>query len=234
MTETRFGALLQQYRLAAGLTQEELAERARLSVRGISDLERGARGLPRKDTLQLLLQALDLSDGDQARLIAAARPLHRRCLRRGTIGTPPFPLPAHHSSGGRSKSRPSLRSSRSGTFAWSTSTGPGGTGKTRLALAVVEQVGASFPDGMVFVPLAFLADPASVAPAVAQQFRAPRNQSEQSLIDGLTDRLADHRGLLSWITSTPPPAAPLVAALLNRCPSLTVLDHESVAAAPLG
>ena len=36
-----FGELLRQHRLAAGLTQEELAERARISVRAISDLERG-------------------------------------------------------------------------------------------------------------------------------------------------------------------------------------------------
>ena len=43
MTETEFGDLLRRYRTAAGLTQEELAERAGLSTRGISDLERGAR-----------------------------------------------------------------------------------------------------------------------------------------------------------------------------------------------
>jgi DNA-binding XRE family transcriptional regulator len=43
---TDFGTLLRRYRLAAGLTQEELAERARLSVRAITDLERGARWVP--------------------------------------------------------------------------------------------------------------------------------------------------------------------------------------------
>src|SRR3954447_7739596 len=73
MTETGFGDLLRRARVAAGLTQEELAERAGLSARGISDLERGARGLPRKDTLQLLLQALDLSSAERAALVAAAR-----------------------------------------------------------------------------------------------------------------------------------------------------------------
>src|SRR3954451_8819766 len=73
MTETRFGALLQHYRLSVGLTQEELAERAGVSARGISDLERGARALPRKDTLQLLLEALDLSPADRTTLVAAAR-----------------------------------------------------------------------------------------------------------------------------------------------------------------
>src|SRR5215204_499749 len=57
MTESDFGGLLRRYRVAAGLTQEQLAERAGVSTRGISDLERGAHGLPRKDTLQLLLDA---------------------------------------------------------------------------------------------------------------------------------------------------------------------------------
>ena len=44
-TETGFGELLRHYRIAAGLTREELAERAGVSTRGNSDLERGVRGL---------------------------------------------------------------------------------------------------------------------------------------------------------------------------------------------
>ncbi|HYU72004.1 MAG TPA: helix-turn-helix transcriptional regulator, partial [Ktedonobacteraceae bacterium] len=50
-----FGTLLKRYRLAAGLTQEELADQATLSRRGIADLERGARTQPRKETVQLLV-----------------------------------------------------------------------------------------------------------------------------------------------------------------------------------
>src|SRR5438067_2283800 len=69
-----FGALLLRYRRAAGLTQEALAERAGLSARGISDLERGARRLPRHDTLALLDAALALAPGDRAALRAAAQP----------------------------------------------------------------------------------------------------------------------------------------------------------------
>src|SRR5262245_54316257 len=65
-----FGDLLRRHRLAAGLTQEALAERTGLSVRGISDLERGARRTPQPGTVQRLLQALDLSDAARAELQA--------------------------------------------------------------------------------------------------------------------------------------------------------------------
>ena len=68
-----FGGLLRGYRLAAGLTQEELAARAGLSVRGLSDLERGARLSPRRETVQLLIGALHLSAEESTHLEAAAR-----------------------------------------------------------------------------------------------------------------------------------------------------------------
>ena len=55
-----FGVLLQRYRRAAGLTQGALAERAGLSVRGISDLERGLRRTPQRETVRLLADALGL------------------------------------------------------------------------------------------------------------------------------------------------------------------------------
>ena len=53
----KFGDLLRRCRLAAGLTQEELAERAQVSPRAISDLERGLRNRPWRDTVQLLTTA---------------------------------------------------------------------------------------------------------------------------------------------------------------------------------
>src|SRR5262245_27115061 len=68
-----FGDLLRRYRQAAGLTQEELAERARLSPRAISDLERGARTRPYRATAQLLAPALQLGSTERAELEAAAR-----------------------------------------------------------------------------------------------------------------------------------------------------------------
>ena len=56
-----FGALLRRYRRRAGLTQEELAEQAGISTRALSDLERGVRRRPHKDTVALLAGALALA-----------------------------------------------------------------------------------------------------------------------------------------------------------------------------
>lgn len=70
-----FGSLLRRYRLAAGLTQEELAERAHISKRSLSDMERGVPHRPRKDTLALLADALALAPPDRAVLADAAQHL---------------------------------------------------------------------------------------------------------------------------------------------------------------
>lgn len=68
-----FGVLLRRYRLAASLTQEELAERARLSLAAINTLERGARLAPRKETVALLAEALALTASERTELEGAAR-----------------------------------------------------------------------------------------------------------------------------------------------------------------
>jgi DNA-binding XRE family transcriptional regulator len=67
------GALLRRYRQAAGLTQEDLAERAGLSVRAISDLERGLHRSPQRDTVRMLADALNLPPDERAAFEAAAR-----------------------------------------------------------------------------------------------------------------------------------------------------------------
>ena len=61
-----FGTLLRDRRLDAGLTQGALAERAGISARAVSDLERGINRAPRPDTLDLLAGALALTPGEQA------------------------------------------------------------------------------------------------------------------------------------------------------------------------
>lgn len=79
------GALLRWHRANAGLTQEQLAERAGLSRRGIADLERGARRAPHRNTIERLAHALDLSAQEQAKLIGAANRVRSSisAVRRG-------------------------------------------------------------------------------------------------------------------------------------------------------
>src|SRR5688500_4817605 len=63
-----FGDLLRRFRVARGLTQERLAERSGLSVRGISDLERGARTVPYRETIVRLIAGLELAGEEEALL----------------------------------------------------------------------------------------------------------------------------------------------------------------------
>src|SRR5436189_5711387 len=67
-----FGQLVRRYRTAAGLTREELAERAELSPRGLAYLESGAR-TPHRATVRRLTEALQLDGEGRAALEAAAR-----------------------------------------------------------------------------------------------------------------------------------------------------------------
>jgi transcriptional regulator with XRE-family HTH domain len=72
-----FGTLLRRYRRAAALTQEELAERAYMSVRSLGDLERGVSRGPQADTVALLAEGLDLPAPERAAFMAAAARLPR-------------------------------------------------------------------------------------------------------------------------------------------------------------
>lgn len=169
-----FGELLRHHRLAASLSQEALAEQAGLSVRGISDLERGARSHPYPETIRMLADALRLDDAQRAALRSAAR-------RR------PRPLPPDVTSGKSAHLPVPLtrlidRENEVATVSGMlhdervrlvTLTGPGGVGKTRLALAVADRMNGSFTGGKIFVDLATLQRPASVPTAIASALGIP-------------------------------------------------------------
>lgn len=136
--QTPFGIELRRRRLAAGLTQEELAERAGLSVDAISALERGVRRRAYPSTVRSLIAALELSGGPEAALTAAAMSetaadkasiLASATVRRSGLPISPTAIlgrEREEAAVDRLLNRPDVR--------LLTLTGPGGVGKTRLAL----------------------------------------------------------------------------------------------------
>ncbi|MGY1802380.1 ATP-binding protein [Blastococcus sp. SYSU D00922] len=104
-----------------------------------------------------------------------------------------------------------------------TLTGPGGVGKTRLAIAVAERLDASYPRGAVFVPLASVADPALVLPRVAAALGAPVDGNRRPL-DVVAEHLADTPALLVLDNLEQlVGVASELDELLARCAGLTVL-----------
>src|SRR5438874_5795724 len=142
-----FGEVLRRFRIEAGLTQAELAERAGLSVRGISDLERGVRQAPYRDNVRRLAEALQLSAAERSRLEALRPPARAAMPARHHVPEPtsegpsatrpaiprlPVPLTSFIGREGDGSRLQQLLATRRLV----TLVGTGAVGKTRLALAV--------------------------------------------------------------------------------------------------
>jgi predicted ATPase/DNA-binding XRE family transcriptional regulator len=222
-TSTSFGAMLRQLRSAAALSQEALAEAARLSRRGISDLERGLTQAPRLETVRLLADALALGDDERAALLAAARPAEwSEPSDRAQRPSPSLPVPLSRLIGREAELVVLRTALRDPEFRWLTLTGPGGVGKTRLAIAVADGLREAFPDGIVFVDLSPLTDPDLVVPTVAAALGV-RPYLAQMLVEALVAFIAAKRVLLILDNCERLlAAAPDLATLLETCPNLTI------------
>jgi predicted ATPase/DNA-binding XRE family transcriptional regulator len=218
-----FGDLLRRHRGKAGLSQEALAERAGLSLRGLSDLERGARRAPYRDTVLRLAEALGLGEPERQELLASRRRLSV------CPGAPPAEptraaLPVYLTSFvGREREVAEVRRLLA-TTRLMTLTGAGGVGKTRLALQAATELVGSYRDGVWLVELAPLADAALVPQTVATAVGV-REQPGRPLQQTLTDALRPRRLLLVLdnCEHLVMACAELAEALLRACPHLRLL-----------
>lgn len=234
-----FAALLRRLREAAGLTQQELAERAALTPHAVSALERGTRTRPYPHTVRSLADALAASDTDRSALLAAVP-------RRGSSGPAPDPVdvqdvdPAAGTSAprvarglvvppthlfGREQDVAEVTALFAAGARLVTLVGAGGVGKTRLAAAVSTAIAADYPDGVVQVSLAPLADAGDLVPTIGRALGVTVTDGPD---DAGLDAVAAHLGTARTLVVLDNfehllSAAPQVGRLIAMCPRLVVL-----------
>jgi predicted ATPase len=224
-----FGDMLRRHRHARRLTQAELAERASLSERGISDLERGLKR-PQRATVQLLIETFGIAPDVVEEFETAAR-TRVAVSEVAHNGPPKHNLPAGVTTFvGRSSeidrllqvldSDPSdVRSARLVTLV-----GAGGMGKTRLAVEAARFVVDRYTDGVRFVELAAVRDP-SLMPQLVAAALPVREQPGRTLVDTLVASIRDMEVLLILDNCEHliQASAEHAAMLLRACPALRIL-----------
>ncbi|WP_198664017.1 ATP-binding protein [Jiangella endophytica] len=212
--------MLRQHRLTAGLSQEELAEKAGLSSDAVAALERGRRRAPRPLTVRLLATALNLSEAEFAEFTESLR--RSPAAYAPQVQGPPLPPEAMI---GRTAELSELSSLLGhGGVRLVTLTGLGGVGKTRLAVAVANDVRLRFEAGVCWVPLAARPDGPEVIDAVAAAVGL-RPASDAAEVDALAEHIGSRQLLVvldncEHVVET---SAWLSTLLLQRCPQLTIM-----------
>ena len=226
-----FGTRLRGLRKDAGLTQQELAQRADLSLNAVNALERGVRRHPYPHTVRSLADALGLSEEGRLSLLASVPGREKTAVTistavptpasvlEATLPSPPTPLV------GRERELREITELLLGGSAVRllTLTGIGGVGKTRLAVEAAREAADRFADGAAFVALASLSDPSLVVTAILRSLGLGEAEG-RTPSESLRYHLSEKRLLLLLDNLEHlPGAAAEVAGLIEGCPNLVVL-----------
>jgi predicted ATPase/transcriptional regulator with XRE-family HTH domain/Tfp pilus assembly protein PilF len=196
MGDISFGQLVKQLRKDYGLTQEDFAEQVGCSIETVSKIERGERR-PSKQVAERMAQVLNLPPEERASFIRAARipsrvvderesqepgiqgkeiapqsislnpPLPVSSAPPAPRGPAPLPVPPTPFVGRQGELSTLAALLADPACRLLTLTGPGGIGKTRLALEAAARHTAEYADGVAFVPLAAVVSAELLAPAIA-------------------------------------------------------------------
>src|SRR6266545_6303760 len=225
-----FGYWLRRRRKALDLTQAELAQRVSCSLDLIQKIEADVRR-PSRLLAEKLADSLGLDVAERVAFVQAAR--MERAVDQLVLPSQPVEQPQRSSRHnlpvpltsfvGREKEIADIKQLLANQRL-TTLTGPGGTGKTRLALHVAAEVLETFPDGVWLVELAPLADAALVPRAVATVLGL-REDAGRPILATLTDFLSA-RNLLLILDNCEhvvEACAHLADALLRACPKVVIL-----------
>lgn len=224
-----FGELLKRHRVATELTQEALAERAGLSARGISDLERGVRSAPRIDTVHHLANALRLGELERTAFVAAARGASSLGPSGDVAaGFDPLPLQPTALIGRDDDIASVLQQLLRDDVRLLTLTGPAGAGKTRLALEIASRLQQQFAHGVAFVDLTPLSNADLVMEKIALALGLTKGPGRPLVEQVCGFLLRKHMLLLIDNFEHVVSAAPVLVALLESCMDVKMLVTSRV------
>jgi predicted ATPase len=220
-----FATVLCRLRIAANLSHKTLAEKAGISTAAIGAYERGVRAAPYRETLEMLAVALELSGEARDGFMLAAR--RKRLIdspqaKVASDGPDLRALPRELTSFVGRQTETELLSSLLGEQRIVTLTGPGGVGKTRVALRIASlerRFAAAY-----FIDLGSIQESSRVAGKILATLPAPAKDDEST--DALAEALGTEPTLLimdncEHLTDT---VGAVVAALVRRVPNVTVLS----------
>jgi predicted ATPase/DNA-binding XRE family transcriptional regulator len=249
-TPDSFGEWVKRRRKALDLIQEELAERAGCSVFALRKIESGERR-PSKQLAGLLAAALEIPEEDKQTFIRVARgdlKLERLQVPSPDVTSVSLPDDSPAPAMNRLPLQPTPLLGRELELAAMTKlfnepharlltlTGPGGIGKTRLAIEFASHQLLSFPDGIYYVSLAPINAPDLIVPTIAESlgfnFSGPTDPKEQLMLymasrlkrpvllvlDNLEHLLSDGAGDVATVDTIY-----LVSEMLQRLPSVKIL-----------